>query len=195
MRPGLTLYKLQQEIKRQDPEELDRMLAGFFCSLDRNVESFLKKNALLYERKGFGRSYLYITDEPIPRIAAFFSVAITSTDFEKVSKTRKKKILSFDKPGVSAKDHFGGLLIGQLGRADGFGSADINGQEMIEAAEEIIESGRFFVGGRIIYLDCSKDLIPFYQKNGYELVIDEPFSNAYYKMFKALPDIPELSCT
>ena len=72
---------------------------------------------------------------------------------------------------------------------NGYTSSDINGQEMLEAAEEIIESARQYVGGRIIYLDCTKDLISLYEKNGYELVIDTPFAGDYYKMFKSLPDI------
>jgi len=60
---------------------------------------------------------------------------------------------------------------------------------MIEAAEEIIEKARTHVGGKIIYLDCTKTLVPLYEKNGYELIIDKPFSGGYFKMFKSLPDI------
>ena len=60
---------------------------------------------------------------------------------------------------------------------------------MLEAAEEVIEMARQFIGGRIIYLDCTRDLITLYEQNGYELVIDKPFAGDYYKMFKSLPDI------
>jgi hypothetical protein len=66
---------------------------------------------------------------------------------------------------------------------------DINGQEMIEDAEEIIEKGRYYLGGKIVYLDCKEPLIKFYERNGYALVAAAPRSEGYYKMFKSFPDI------
>jgi hypothetical protein len=93
------------------------------------------------------------------------------------------------KPGRDSQDHFGGLLIGQLARCEGFSSEDVNGQELLEDAENVIEFGRQYLGGKIVYLDCKKKLIPFYEKNGYELVVNTPYPNGYYKMFKILPEI------
>jgi len=172
-------------MKRQNPEKLGKMISGFSCSKDSAVEKFLKTNALYFEQEGFSRTYLYITDETTPRIAAFFTVAITATSLEGIRTSRRKKILG-GKPGRDAKDHFGGLLIAQIGRSDGFSTTDINGAEMIEAAEEIIEKGRYYLGGKVIYLDCESALIGLYKSNGYELVSEEPFYKAYYKMFKPL---------
>jgi hypothetical protein len=97
-------------------------------------------------------------------------------------------VLGF-KPGRNTKDHFGGILIGQIARADDFSSSDINGREMIYDAEDIIRQGRYFLGGKIVYLDCKKQLIEFYQENGYSLVVQESFPNGYYKMFKTLPPL------
>jgi hypothetical protein len=149
----------------------------------------LREQAIRYERDGLSRTYLYFTgDGSVARIVAFFSVAITSTEFPDVTKSRKMKILG-NKPGRDAKDHFGGILIGQLGRSDGFGTSDINGHEMIEDAEVVIDRGRYYLGGRIIYLDCKKPLISFYEQNGYALVKPVPYPNGYYKMFKSLPKL------
>ncbi|MDR1042347.1 MAG: hypothetical protein LBL54_00400, partial [Clostridiales Family XIII bacterium] len=79
------------------------------------------------------------------------------------------------KPGRDTKDHFGGILVGQLARADGFDASDVNGQEMIEDAEVLIEKGRYYLGGKVIYLDCKEPLIKFYEKNGYASVIQTPY--------------------
>jgi hypothetical protein len=121
-------------------------------------------------------------------IAAFFSVAITSTSFEGISKNRKAKVLG-GKPGRDAKDHFGGILVAQLGRNDSFDSAGINGHEIIEDAEEIVEKGRYCLGGRIVYLDCRAPLIKFYEENRYALIKNEVFPSGFCKMFKNLPKI------
>ncbi|MDR0875170.1 MAG: hypothetical protein LBN12_03045 [Clostridiales Family XIII bacterium] len=124
----------------------------------------------------------------LTRIVAFFTVAITSTDFRDVSKSRKRNILH-SKPGRDSQDFFGGILVGQLGRSDDFSATDINGQEMLKDAEIIIGMGREHIGGKIIYIDCKAPLIPVYQESGYNLVKEEPFANGNYKMFKILPAI------
>jgi hypothetical protein len=188
MRNDIDLLALRlQAIK--EPELLEREIGEFSCTRDADVERFLKKDAIRYESEGYGRTYIYTANEEnLPQIVAFFTVAVTSTDFSDVTKSRKRKVLH-SKPGRDSQDFFGGILIGQLGRADGFDATDINGQEMLKDAETIIEMGREHIGGKIIYLDCKAPLIPVYQENGYNLVKEEPFASGYYKMFKILPQI------
>jgi hypothetical protein len=188
MRNNLELAALRIEAIKE-PMLLERKIGEFSCTRDTDVESFLKKDAIRYEREGYGRTYIYTTyEDELPKIAAFFTVAITSTDFRDVTKSRKRKVLH-SKPGRDSQDFFGGILIGQLGRSDDFNAADISGQEMIRDAETIIEMGREHIGGKIIYLDCKEPLIQVYQENGYNLMKEEPFDNGYCKMFKILPQI------
>jgi hypothetical protein len=189
MRSNTSLTALRLFVE-EEREILDKKIEDFSCERDPDVERFLKKDAIGYEREGYGRTYLYTTnDKKWKRISGFFTVAITSTDFSDVTKSRKRKVLH-SKPGRDTQDFFGGILIGQLARADGFHSVDINGHEMIKDAESIIEMGRAHIGGKIIYLDCKEPLIRTYQDNGYNLVKNEPFaSSGYYKMFKILQPI------
>ena len=100
MRHNFELVPLNAEIKHSNPERLDRMLAGFSCSKDSGVDGFLKRYAVQNERKGFSRTYLYIDAEPDkPRVAAFFSIAITSTHFGKdVTQSRRKKSMATPSP-------------------------------------------------------------------------------------------------
>jgi hypothetical protein len=189
MRNNLVLTSLQEQIKRDAPELIEHKIGSFYCEKDPDVESFLKGNSINYERIGLSRTYLYIDDEhKSAPIVAYFSIAIAATSFQGISRSRKSKVLGF-KPGRDTKDHFGGILVAQLARADDFSSSDINGQEILDDAENIIEQGRYYLGGKIVYLDCKKDLIRFYQGVGYELVIPEPYPNVYYKMFKILPPL------
>jgi hypothetical protein len=151
---------------------------------------FLHNTAVRNERKGHSRTFLYLSeDSHETHIAAFFSIAIAVTDYHVVSKSRKRKILDYSTPGRDNHDYFGGLLVAQLARSDIYKHDDISGQELIWAAEDIIDRGRTFVGGSVIYLDCKEPLIDFYLHNGYDLVHKEPFSSGYFKMFKILPEI------
>ncbi|GHU67065.1 hypothetical protein AGMMS49983_17690 [Clostridia bacterium] len=176
-------------MNHDDAELLERKIREFSCKKDTDVESFIKEKSMIYERSGLSRTYLYFAyNQNRFDIVAYFSVAITATSFEGISKSRKAKVLG-GKPGRETKDHFGGLLVAQLGRNDSFSSLDISGTEMIADAEKIIEKGRYYLGGKIVYLDCRESLIHFYQDNGYSLLKNEVYPSGYYKMFKTLPRI------
>jgi hypothetical protein len=189
MRNDFEFVSLQSQAEKDTPELLGRKIEEFCCTKDSDVEIFLKKDALRYEREGYGRTYLYMGFENSRTlIAAYFTLAITVTNFREVTKSRKRRVLH-SKPGRDSQDYFGGLLVGQIARCDGFTSVDISGQEMLADAEKIIELGRRYLGGKILYLDCKEKLIPVYENNGYELVRSESYASGYYKMFKILPPI------
>jgi hypothetical protein len=189
MKSDLELIPLQNQIKNSRPELLDKKIEEFCCAKDPDVESFLKKNAVKYERSGISRTYLYVLEnEERSHIVAYFSVGITATSFEGVSTSRKSKVLG-GTPGRDSQDHFGGIIIGEVGRNDRYSGDDLSGREMIADAEEIIEQGRNFLGGKIVYLDCREALIKFYERNGYTKVVDSPYPNGFYKMFRTLPKI------
>ena len=95
MQNSLKLESLQQRIRLGFSIELEKMIEVFSCSKEPAAEKFLKTSALYYEQEGFSRIYLYITDETTPRIAAFFTVAITATSLEGIRTSRiAKKALS-----------------------------------------------------------------------------------------------------
>jgi len=94
LRSDIELIPLQEQMKSRHTELLQREIERFTCAKDADVESFLKEKAVRYERDGLSRTYLYVIgDEDNAAIAAFFSVAITSTEFPGVTKSRKAKIL------------------------------------------------------------------------------------------------------
>lgn len=177
---------------KDDMELLCLRIKGFHCYRDKNLEDFIHEKAIVYETKGFSRTYLVIdtsksTPESNNPIAAFFTLAITATDYDNISKSRKEKVLG-SKPGRNTFKAFPGLLIAQLARDDRYGSDFINGETLLLECENYIELGRRYVGGRNIYPDCKEQLIATYQKNGYRLLTDGPTDEGYYKMYKVLPD-------
>ncbi|MDR0851768.1 MAG: hypothetical protein LBN36_04685 [Clostridiales Family XIII bacterium] len=189
MRSDLELIRLQDQIISSKPELLDRQIREFCCAKDPDVEAFLKEKAVLFERSGISRTYLFVVnDNERSNIVAYFSIAITATNFEGVSKSRKTHVLGAT-PYRDFLDHFGGLLVAQLARDDSYTPNDINGIELINAAEKTVEQGRFYLGGRVLYLDCRHPLIALYEKSDFKLLRNEPDSLGLYKMFKMLPKL------
>jgi hypothetical protein len=171
---------------------LENRLKGFRCVRDEQLESFAHDLALFYEAKGYGRTYLVFdtTDEArdeIPAIVAFFTLALTATDYSGINKSKKEKVLG-SKPGRNTFKAFAGILIGQLARDDRYGSDFINGSELLGECERYINYGRHYLGGRIVYLDCRRELVKTYQKSDYKQLTDVPSDEGYFKMYKVLPD-------
>jgi hypothetical protein len=171
---------------------LELRLKEFVCLRDRQLEDFIHNKAIGYEAKGFSRTYLVADTSVEPSsgfrpIAAFFTLAITATDYDNISRSRKEKVLG-SKPGRNTFKAFPGLLIAQLARDDRYGSDFINGEALLLECEHYIELGRQYVGGRNIYLDCKEPLVTTYQKSGYRLLSDASTEEGYYKMYKVLPD-------
>ncbi|MDR1358042.1 MAG: hypothetical protein LBJ48_01605 [Coriobacteriales bacterium] len=190
MRSDLQLLSLREQILEGSTKlfELNAQFKEFCCVRDEDVQTFIRDRAIRYERSGLSRTYFYVTDRETEEtdVAAYFSVAITSVDYTRVSRARREKVLG-STPGRVNRDHFGGLLIAQIARDDRFNESVISGTELIEACEEIIELGRNYLGGRVIYLDCKEELISLYERRGYKLLLDSPFENGLYKMTKTLP--------
>jgi hypothetical protein len=174
-----------------DVDTVSAKLKMFSCKRDEDVESFLREKAIRYEAKNYARTYLIFDEESAedsgPKIAAFFSIAITSTDYSGISKSKKSKVLG-SKPGRETYDAFAGILVAQLARDDAYGSDFINGSEILNECERFIDHGREYLGGRIVYLDCRQPLISVYERSGYKLLSPEPYASGFYKMYKSLPD-------
>jgi hypothetical protein len=173
-------------------ELLNRRIKGFRCSRDKQLENFIHDQAVFYESKGYGRTYLVfnisdLSQGGVPPIAAFFTLALTATDYSGISKNKKEKVLG-SKPGRNTFRSFAGILIGQLARDDCYDSSFIDGEALLRECENYIERGRQYLGGRIVYLDCKEALVRTYQKCNYRLLTDVPTDEGYYKMYKVLPD-------
>jgi hypothetical protein len=192
MRSDLRLLSLREQILEGSTKlvELDTQFKEFCCARDEDVQTFIRNKAIKYERSGLSRTYFYTMSREVKAtdIVAYFSVAITSVDYTKVSRAKREKVLG-STPGRINRNHFGGLLIAQLARDDRFDENVISGAELVEACEEIIELGRNYLGGRVIYLDCKEAVVPLYEKNGYKLLLHTSFENGLYKMTKVLPKL------
>ena len=190
--PGYEVYPLGQLMDATKPELLAQRLREFRCVRDTQLEQFIHEYATVYEKKGFGRTYLVFdasagSEATGEQIAAFFTLGITATDYSGINRSRREKVLG-SKPGRDTFNSFGGILIGQLARDDRYSPDFIDGEALLKECEAYIEMGRRYIGGRIVYLDCREALVQTYRKSGYRPLADSPSEEGYYKMYKVLPD-------
>lgn len=148
-----------------DNEEwLKKLFSEFKCSLDSDVEFFLKNTAIEWEKTKKSRTFLYFDDKKLQQeqyeIDGFFSLALKAFYLKNEAKDLQIKK---GKP-------FPAYLIGQLGRADG--SKKGLGKHLLNLAIQSIKTAQKYVGGYFIYLDCKENMVDYYVRNGFIFVQD-----------------------
>jgi len=143
------------------PEHVYEILSSFSCR-DKDVESFLKEDAVLHEKKHISRTYLIFTTDQASELVAYFSLAVKSMNVADliVSNELLKKM------NIS-EDVAQSYLIGQIGKRDG--SQKGLGKLAMSSAIEIIKEANARVGCRVIRLDCKPSLMKYYAENGFVL--------------------------
>ena len=97
---------------------IESYVANFYCSKDFDIEDFLKRKAVLFEKLGKSRTFL-VVDEDFD-IIGYFSLALSILDIPQILSNRKRK----DMDGLSAKrkgelvEKIPSILIGQLAKND-----------------------------------------------------------------------------
>lgn len=146
---------------------LDKVFSSFKCSQkNQDVEKFLIKNAIDFEKRRISSTFLIFNDEALNNgtliLDAFFTLSLKVFVFsEEASNTDKKK-------AGAKNDSVPAYLIGQLARAEN--TKNGLGKETLIEAIAYIKKAQYYVGGRLVYLDCKDDLIEYYTKQGFKFV-------------------------
>lgn len=167
-------------------EKVKCALKSFECGRDDDVKSFLSRWAINNENNGSSRTYLALNGDLLQDgkldIVAFFSLAITVTDYSCVETDDRKAIMG-NVPGVKRNQYFPGYLLAQLARNDAYSHDDFDGVNLLAQAEALIYGASKVVGGNVVYLDCKESLKGYYERFGYRCLYFDP-EKSMYKMMK-----------
>ena len=149
---------------------LIRMLSDFFCPKNRDVERFLKSNAIEFTKKNQSVTYLVFSNDE-GELIGYFSIALKPLTVrgEMVSNTVKRKLLRISELDASSQTYtMSAYLIAQLGKNFANDRNDkISGAELLELAWTVIEEMQYMGGGTVAFLEANNDekLIKFYNEN------------------------------
>ena len=149
----------------------------FCCEKDESVQYFLQNKAIDFEVKNKSRTFFIINEEEFCKgnliILGYFSLALKVLTVPDEISNRKRILLD----GLSAKFkgkpilHFPVYLIGQLAKND-MNKDQIEGNEIMSFAIDIIKEAQKNVGGRVVLIECNdnKKLKKFYSDTGFEII-------------------------
>lgn len=166
----ISLENMREAIGERQTKKL---LDDFECSLNKDVEYFIKENALEFSKRGISRTFLVgSTYKSKHVIIAYFSLAYKVTRIKKdgLSHGLKKRLARFSK-GDNSKYYTISLpLIGQLGKnyKNDYNNL-ISGDDLLKLACGKIKEAQNIIGGKFAFLECEdkEKLKEFYERNGF----------------------------
>ncbi len=149
---------------------LDRVLSGFSCPKNPDVERFLKKSAIEFTKKSQSVTYLVFSVEG-KELLGYFTLALKPLTVrgEAVSNTMKRKLLRVSELDEKSDTYtMSAYLVAQIGKNYTNGrNKKITGKELIELAWTVIEDAQYMLGGMVTFLEAENEekLLAFYHDN------------------------------
>ena len=186
MQESLKLMSYKQMIDTFGRRVFKEMRASFFCPRNLDVQNFIRSECSKYEKELKTKNYFFYDSEN-DRIAAFFTLSLHSIILGDLVSNVDESVMSVLR-GYGKRDarSVGCYLIGQFARDDSYSSSDISGLDMFSETKILLKLARDIVGGRFVAIDCIKELIPFYEENGFVTV------NQHADLFTMIMPITDL---
>lgn len=149
---------------------LDRVLSGFSCPKNPDVERFLKKSAVEFAKKNQSVTYLVFSVK-CKELLGYFTLVVKPLTVrgEMVSNTMKRKLLRISELDEKSDTYtMSAYLIAQLGKNYTNGrNKKITGKELVELAWTVIEDAQYMLGGMVTFLEAENEekLLSFYRDN------------------------------
>ena len=158
------LVSLRDLLEERGEDAVSYEASRFRCSKDTDLERFLSRSAVMYEKKELARVYLALSPDDA-RILGYFSLSMRCGVVPKdsVSKSMYKRLNVQPETDVAQM-----YLIGQLGRSDTSGKG--LGKCLMADAMALIRKANGIIGCPVIRIDCKPELIPYYTNYGFQQV-------------------------
>lgn len=168
------LRTIQEKPDVFSKEDLDKIISGFSCPFNNDVEDFLHNKAVIFEKQGISATHLVFASYKGKLVlVGYFTLAskyfhVDSKDLNAKWKRRVNRFGAYDS-GIK-KRIITAPLIGQIGKnfQDRYNEL-IRGDELLKIACDMVRRSQSIVGGKLVYLECedTPKLKSFYEENGF----------------------------
>lgn len=177
MSNGYLLVLLSDMLEELGENETKKILSEFSCPKNNDVETFLKKKAIMFSKQGVAQTHLvYYVENGKKYFVGYFALAIKNFDIEltnrKLSYNLRHRLHRFVIYDRYAKvNRMSAVLIGQLGKNYTNGNNKlISGDDLLDFACNKVKEVQKIAGGKFVYLECEDTpcLTNFYYENGFQ---------------------------
>ena len=173
-----------------DISKVEQSFKKFSCQREVDLENFLIKKAITYERANIRKTYLLVDLDKLMQgtfsVMAYYTIAQRAIDISELSAKRKRKLLG-DYPGRDSLKSIPAYLIGQLGRSDVYTSDEISGEQILNECYHSISIAAQVVGGNLVMLECREKMFErVYKDKGFRKLYDELNEENLYTLYKKI---------
>ncbi len=173
-----------------DISKVEQSFKKFSCQREVDLENFLIKKAITYERANIGKTYLLVDLDKLMQgtfsVMAYYTIAQRAIDISELSAKRKRKLLG-DYPGRDSLKSIPAYLIGQLGRSNVYTSDEISGEQILNECYHSISIAAQVVGGNLVMLECREKMFErVYKDKGFRKLYDELNEENLYTLYKKI---------
>lgn len=172
-----------------DKQKIEAVFKKFSCQRETDLEDFLIRKAIPYEKSNYGKTHLIIDYDKLSNmgelvIVAYFTISHRPVDISHLSKSKRKKTFK-EYPGADHLNSISAYLIGQLGRCDDYSNEDLDGQTILNECYHAISVAARVVGGNVVILECRERMYEkFYEKQSYKKLSDELNEENLYTLYR-----------
>ena len=154
-------------------DALFQILSEFSCTINQDVERFVKEQSIEFARKQQSVTYLVFSTEDA-ELAGYFAITIKpiTVKAKPFSNTVKRKLSRVSTLNEQDQTYnLAAYLIAQLGKNYNNGANKrISGRELLGLAIRQVKQLQYLAGGMVIFLEAANEerLLSFYRENGFQ---------------------------
>ena len=160
-------------------DRINENVISTFKSLEKNdIENFLYNKATAFEKNSISTTHLIFTDNDV--LLGYFSLAnksliLSKERLEKLSNTKKKRLMQSGQILENGHLVVNSCLIGQLGKNYNLPQeGQIKGKDLLALSFELLLEIKKLITAKYVWLECqnTEKLINFYTSFGFEKIDD-----------------------
>ena len=177
---NVNVSNILDNLKADGEENVREDLSSFSCSVNAEIEEFIREKAIDFAKRRLSITYL-VTDMDDGEILGYFTLTHKAIllNGEGFSKTMQRKLTRYSRLDKQTGNYMASaFLLAQFGKNYGVDDGKrISGTNLMELVRDILVDVQRRIGGGIVYLDCEDKagLLAFYEKEGFNR-FDERFS-------------------
>lgn len=176
-------------IEEMGEERTEELLSTFSSPINPDVEKFLKKNAISFNKQHQAVTYLVLSEDTEElMLCGYFSLSLRpiTVNCEGMSNTRKSKFRKVGKMNDAGTEcSLPAFLIAQFGKNFIFNA--ISGGQLMKMTLETLYSIQYEIGGTVVFLEAEdhEKLLAFYQNDDNRFIpFDDRITNDGVKLIQ-----------
>ena len=185
---------LSELLKYDTEENIKNKFLNNFKSLENNdIEKFLHNRAIEFEKKSVSTTHLVFNNKKLVGYLSLSnkSLILSKERFEKLSNSRKKKLMQSGQILENGHLAVNSYLIGQLGKNYNLTKEEqIKGKDLLSFGFNLLLEVKKIMTARYVWLECEnfEKLINFYRTFGFEKIDDFISEDGFVVMMMKLDE-------